>query len=143
MMTTDPTKAVVDVQEVKTLIGETRICWGCLSLTCRTRQLLSQKILGKKLVNKYCPVKKVLLGDRNLTRSLKGKVEKDNYVYVNHDPTMRKPFNKFQKGKKSEWQNWTASIVPRPADPTPTEKIVRANFTGLTDDDLFGPAFLY
>ena len=47
MMTTDPTKAVVDVPEVKILIGETRICWGCLSLVCRTRQLLLQKKWGR------------------------------------------------------------------------------------------------
>merc|ERR1712030_152587 len=105
--------------------------------------LLSQRLMEKKLVNKFCPVRRVLLGDRNLSRSLKGKVEKDNYVYVNHDPTRRKPFNKFQKGQKTERQTWTTSIVPKPVETTPREKIVRANFTGLTDDDLFGPAFLY
>ena len=98
--------------------------------------------MEKRLVNRFCPVRKVLLGDRNLSRSLKGKVEKDNYVYVNHDPTKKKPFNKFQPGKKTERQSWTASVVPNPIDTTPKEKIVRANFTGLTDDDLFGPAFL-
>merc|ERR1712074_517256 len=96
--------AVIDVPEVRTLIGKTTVCWGCLSSTCRTRQLLSQRILEKKLVNKFCPVKKVLLGDKNLSRSLKGKVEKDNYVYVNHDPTRKMPFNRFQKEQKTERQ---------------------------------------
>merc|ERR1712030_154589 len=79
LITKEPTKAVVDVPEVRTLIGKTTICWGCLSLTCRTRQLLSQRLMDKKLVNKFCPVRKDLLGDRNLSRNLKGKVEKDNY----------------------------------------------------------------
>lgn len=76
LMTTEPTKAVMDVQEVKTLVGEVRICWSCLSQTCRTRQLLSQRVLGKKLVNKYCPVKKVLLGDKICQDPSKGKWKK-------------------------------------------------------------------
>ena len=133
LLASEPNKAVIDVQEVKTLVGEAKICWGCLSQVCRTRQLLSQKILGKKLVNKFCPVRKVLLGDKNLSRSLKGKVDKDNYVYINADTAPKKPFAKFQKGQKEVKQVWTTNLVQRPADPTPAEKIVRANFTGLTD----------
>ena len=31
----EPTKAVVDVPEVKALIGTATVCWGCLSATCR------------------------------------------------------------------------------------------------------------
>ena len=78
-----------------------------------------------------------------MTRSLKGKVEKDNYVYINADTAPKKPFAKFQKGQKAEKQVWTTNLVQRPADPTPAKKIVRANFTGLTDEDLFGPDFLH
>merc|ERR1712074_290266 len=43
----EPTKAVVDVQEVKALIGTATVCWGCLSSTCRTRQLLSQRLVNR------------------------------------------------------------------------------------------------
>ena len=115
LMSSDPTKAVIDVQEVKNLIGEARICWGCLSQVCRTRQVLSQKLLGKKLVNKYCPVRRVLIGDRNLSRSLKGKVGKDNYVYVNEDAGPKKSFDKFKKGQRREKPVYTTSLVQRPA----------------------------
>merc|ERR1712030_59852 len=42
LITSDPAKPVVDVPEVKTIVGDTKICWGCLSQVCR------------KLVNCYC-----------------------------------------------------------------------------------------
>ena len=61
MIPKEPTKAVIDIPEVKTLAGEARVCWGCLSLICRDRQMLSQKILGRKVVNRFCPVQKVTL----------------------------------------------------------------------------------
>ena len=146
LMTSDPRKPVIDVPEVKNLVGETRICWGCLSQTCRARQSLSQKLVGKKLVNKFCPLKRVLIGDKNLSRSLKGKVGKNNYVVANEESGPRKPFNKFNKFNKGQGNQkpvWTTSLVQRPTDPVPAQEIVRANFTGLTDEDLFGPAFLY
>ena len=148
MIPKEPMKAVMDIPEVITLVGEARICWGCLSLICRIRQMLSQRILGKKLVNRFCPVQKVLLGDRNLVRNLKGKVGKNNFVTTQFDPATKKTFvpNKFQRGPRPNrptFSHNTASIIPKEASPEPAEKIVRANFTGLTDDDLFGPAFLY
>ena len=55
----------------------------------------------------------------------------------------KKTFNKFNKGQRNQKPVWTTSLVQRPADPAPVEKIVRDNFTGLTDEDLFGPAFLF
>ena len=70
ILTTDPAKPVVDVPEVKTLVGDAKICWGCLSQVCRQRQYVSQRFMGKKLVNRFCPVRKAVLGDRNLTRTL-------------------------------------------------------------------------
>ena len=143
LMSSDPTKAVIDIQEVKNLIGEAKLCWGCLSQVCRTRQMLSLRLLGRKLVNKYYPVRRVLVGDRNLSRSLKGKVIKDNYVYVSEYAGPKKDFDKSRKGPKRQQSLYTTSLVQKPANPAPTEKIVQANFTGLTDDDLFGPAFLY
>ena len=51
-------------------------------------------------------------------------MEKDNYVFVNNDPTKQKPFQpfkKFQPGKKGERHNWTASIAHNPVDTTPKE----------------------
>ena len=70
--------------------------------------------MGKRLVNWYCPVRKLVLGDRNLTRSLKSKVLKDNYVSISEDRVF-KPFNKkFQKGqRKPQFSHNIASIVKK------------------------------
>ena len=92
MIPKEPTKAVMDIPEVKALVGEARICWGCLSLICRDRQMLSKRLLGKKVVNRFCPVQRVTLGDKNLVRNLKGKVSKNNFVNTEFDPATRKTF---------------------------------------------------
>ena len=65
----DPKKAVVDIEEVKTIIGDARVCWGCLSSTCLHRSNISVRLSGKKLINKYCATRKLLLGDSILTKS--------------------------------------------------------------------------
>ena len=74
--------------------------------------------MDKKLVNKWCLFRKILVGDRNLSRLLKGKVEKDNYIF--HDPVRKfqqdNPFNKSQQGrqpKKQTWNNNTTSIIQK------------------------------
>ena len=77
MIASYPTKAVVDIPEVKTIIGETRICWGCLSQVCMIRQNISRKIMGKRLVNRHCPSGRAVLGDKYLVISLQTKVGKD------------------------------------------------------------------
>lgn len=145
LITSDPAKPVVDVPEVKTLVGDTKICWGCLSQVCRARQYVSQRFMGKKLVNRYCPVRKVVLGDRNIAHSLQSKVSKDNYVAVSEDFIPKKKFDKKnqKRQRKQQFFGNTASIIKKPAKQNQTEQIKRVNLTGLTDDDLFGPAFLY
>ena len=59
------------------------------------------------MVNRFCPVQKVLLGDRNLVRNLKGRVSKNNFVHTEFDQATRKLIapNKFHRG-------------PRPNKPT-------------------------
>ena len=76
----DPSKVVMDIPEVKTVVGETRICWGCLSSTCLIRQNISGRMTGKKLVNRHCTTRRTVLGDKYLIISLQTKVGKDNYV---------------------------------------------------------------
>ena len=88
------------------------------------------------------------LGDKNLVKNLKSKVGKNNYVHTEFDPTTRKVFapNKFNRGPRPNKPTFdlpTASIIPKEDSTEEEEKIVRANFTGLSDEDLFGPAFLY
>merc|ERR1712080_755753 len=73
---------VFEMEEVKKIAGSTRLCWGCLSHICWSRQRMSLKIINKKLVNRHCPIRKILLGDPNLVRLLKGKVGKNNFVSV-------------------------------------------------------------
>ena len=49
-----------------------------------------------------------------------------------------------QRGqRRPQFSGNSATIVKKPVTQTPTEQIKRVNLTGLTDDDLFGPAFLY
>ena len=96
-------------------------------------------------MNRYCPCKKVLLGDKNLVRNLKGKVGKYSSVATSFDTaTKTTTANNFPRSRpnKQTFSHHMASIVPKETNPEPEEKIVRANFTGLTDEDLFGPAFL-
>ena len=42
--------AIIDIPEVKDVIGTAYVCWGCLSEVCMQRQKISFKISGKKLV---------------------------------------------------------------------------------------------
>ena len=96
---TEPTKAVVDIEEVKAIIGETKVCWGCLSSTCLLRQNLSGKMTSKKLVNRHCTTRKTVLGDKYLTISFQTKVGKDNQVAA-YDGKKKNKKRKF-KGKLS------------------------------------------
>ena len=74
------------------------------------------------------------------------------------DPGFQKEgFERFDRSKqfpqrgrgKRTFYGKAATVVRRPSiefkpiTPAPSEKIKRVNLTGLTDDDLFGPAFLY
>ena len=94
-------------------------------------------------MNRFCPVKKVLLGDEDLVKNLKGRVSKANFVSIIYDEvTKTEKANNVRRPKK-KFSTHLASVIPKEASPEPEEKIVRANFTGLTDEDLFGPAFLY
>ena len=54
----DSNKVVADIEEVKAIIGDTKVCWGCLSSTCLIRQNLSGRMTGKKLVNRHCAIRK-------------------------------------------------------------------------------------
>ena len=113
IVTTDPAKPVVDIPEVNTLVGDAKICWGFLSQVCRQRQYVSQRFMGKKLVNRFCPVRKAVLGDKNLARSLQTKVLKDNYVSVSEENIPKNRFDKKnQKGqRKQQFFGNTASVV--------------------------------
>merc|ERR1712030_34460 len=55
------------------------------------------------------------------------------------------PFQKFNKGKQfqKKFSHNTATIVKTEITPEPEEEIVRANFTGQSDEEAFGPSFLY
>ena len=56
-----------------------------------------------------------------------------------------------QKGKKEKkkkekvQENFSAAVVQKPSimEEIPPEPIKRVNLTGLSDDQLFGPTFLY
>ena len=52
LLGSDPNKAVVDIADVKTVVGESKICWGCLRSTCLTSQIISRKMTVKKLQSK-------------------------------------------------------------------------------------------
>ena len=111
---TDNTKAMIDIPEVKTLIGDVRVCWVCLSSTCLLRQRISGKITGKKLVNRYYMTRKTVLGDKNLLTSLQSPVGKDNHVSA------------YEKKNKKINENFSATVIKKaesykqPA-PAPTE----------------------
>ena len=105
---------------------------------------MSQKIIGKKLVNRFCPIKKVLLGDTDLVRNLKGRVSKANFVSVGNDEaTKTERTNSFRKPFKKRYNLNVADVISKDPKPKVEEKIERANFTGLADEEIFGPAFLY
>merc|ERR1712105_3042 len=149
MTTEDPKKPVIEIPEVQKVLGTTKVCWGCFSGICRTRQYIGQPILHKKAINRFCPNKKTLLGDKDLKRILKTKGWKNGYVLVENPKGSFPNFNKGQRPQRRPNQgrpafnNNSASVIQKIADPEPSETIVRANFTGLSDDEAFGPAFLY
>ena len=101
-------------------------------------------------------MKRAVLGDKNLERSLQTKVLKDNYVTVSDPSPPKNGFEKFDRSKqfpqrgrgRRQFYVNAATVVKKPitqfepSTQTPTEQIKRVNLTGLTDDDLFGPAFL-
>ena len=77
-----PKKVIVNIPEVKTIVGESKICQGCLSSTCLIRRIIAREITGKSLVNRHCRLRKVLLGDTHLLTLLQSKVEKDKYIVI-------------------------------------------------------------
>ena len=137
---TEPTKVVMEIPEVRTAIGDARVCWGCLSSTCLIRQNISAKVTGKKFVNRHCMTRRTVLGDRNLMTSLQAQVGKDNQVAA---------FEK-KKGDKRRFKgklNHFSAAVIKKSDTSkqivPEEKIKRVNLTGIPDEELYGPYFLY
>merc|ERR1712105_390006 len=93
-----------------------------------------------KTINRGSPNKKTTLGDPDAKKLLQMKAWKMGYMLV--EPP---PFQKFNKGKpfQKKFSHNTATLVKTEIVPKPEEKIVRANFTGQTDEEAFGPAFLY
>ena len=73
-------KAIVDIPEVKTIIGESKICGGCLSSTCLIRQNLSIEIIGRRFIIRYCRFGKALLNIHSL-KMLQQKVERNSHVF--------------------------------------------------------------
>jgi len=55
MTTEDPKKPVIEIPEVQKVLGTAKVCWGCFSGICRTRQYIGQPILHKKAINRFCP----------------------------------------------------------------------------------------
>ena len=75
--TTNSKTVLIDIPEVKKVIGDAKVCWGCTSTTCLIRQNLSLRLTRKRFVNKLCMTRKLLIGDKVLITSLETKVEKD------------------------------------------------------------------
>ena len=73
----DKSQVVIDLPAVKTILGNTAVCWGCLSELCLIRQRLSFKLTGRKMVNKFCLTRRTVLGDKNLLLSLHTPCSKD------------------------------------------------------------------
>ena len=132
---------VFEIKEVKKIAGNTRLCWGCLSHICWSRTRMSLKTIGKKLTNRHCPVKKILLGDPNLTRLLRGRVGKNNFVSVDD---INKSEGASGPGKQFKKKQVSSMSVVKPVDPEPQIKkeVKRVNLTGVPDDELFAPAWL-
>merc|ERR1712030_49839 len=138
--TEDKKTPIIDLPKVREVIGKAKLCWGCLSGICRARTAVSLPIFKKKAVNRGCPNKKTTLGDPDAKKFLQTKAWKMGYMLV--DPP---PFQKFNKGRpfQKKFNNNSAAVVKTETAPEPVEKIVRANFTGQTDEEAFGPSFLY
>merc|ERR1712074_30285 len=83
---------------------------------------------------------KTLLGDKDLKKLLQSKAWKMGYVLAELPQFQR--FNKGGNGQKKLFAN-SATIIKKEIVSEPAEKIVRANFTAQTDEEAFGPAFLY
>ena len=66
---------------------------------------------------------------------------KDNYVTAFEPKFPKKRFDK--KKQKGQLSFNSATVVKKPITQAPVEQIKRVNLTGLSDDDLFGPTFLY
>merc|ERR1712015_392764 len=138
--TEDKNTPIVDLPKVREVMGKTKGCWGCFRGICRTRTMVSLPLIKKKAINNGCPNKKTILGDPDAKKLLQMKSWKMGYVLV--DPP---PFQKFNKGKpfQKKISHNTATVVKTEIAPEPEEEIVRANFTGQTDEEAFGPSFLY
>ena len=61
----DGKTAIIDIPEVKDVIKDAYVCWGCLAEVCMQRQKVSMKTIHKKLVNKFCINQKLLIGNQN------------------------------------------------------------------------------
>ena len=81
------------------------MCWGCLSEVCMQRQKISFKISGKKLVNKYCITRKLLLGDQNMLRSIQTQSSKDKQSAAKDN---------CKDGKKKKANTNSATVVKKP-----------------------------
>merc|ERR1712015_313732 len=138
--TEDKNTPIVDLPKVREVMGKTKVCWGRFSGICRTRTMVSLPLIKKKAINKGCPNKKTILGDPDAKKLLQMKSWKMGYVMV--DPP---PFQKFNKGKQfqKKFSHNTATIVKTEITQEPEEEIMRANFTGQSDEEAFGPSFLY
>merc|ERR1712173_3664 len=51
MIVKDSTQIVVDIPEVKKVIGNAKVCWSCFSALCSSRRMLAMSTLKKKLPN--------------------------------------------------------------------------------------------
>ena len=79
-----------------------------------------------------------------MIRNLKGKVSKNNFVSLTQDETSKpERANGFRKSFKKKLNFNMANVVPKETKPTQEVKIKRANLTGLPDEEIFGPAWLY
>ena len=138
--TADPKTVVVDIPEVKKIIGDAKVCWGCTSTTCLLRQNLSLRLTKKRLVNKLCMTRRLLIGDKVLVTSLETKVEKDKQTAA-----YEKKKDKGVKKKKDKVNNFSAAVKKKPSakEENPAEPIEQVNLTGIPNEQLFGPAFLY
>mgnify|MGYP003327475674 CR=1 FL=1 len=134
------TKVVVEIPEVKTVISDVRVCWGCLSSTCLLRQKISAKVTGKKLVNRHCMTRRTVLGDKNLMTSLQAQVGKDNHVAAYEK---KKGDKKKFKGKLNHFSAAVIKKIDTNKQIIPEEKLKRVNLTGIPDEELYGPDFLY
>ena len=66
--TLDGKMPIIDVSAVKEIIGNAKICSGCLSEICRMKQRVAMKTVQKKLVNKGCQKGRLLVGNKDLIK---------------------------------------------------------------------------